>query len=102
MLKVNSVSPSFKGVWGGLQFENDKPIMYYYPFIDETQEEIDQVIKSKNINSLENLNNPLPKWYEKGMKIKAIVTEPLQVTKADFAKFNRGFLSDTLAKMLLK
>lgn len=102
MLSVNSVGPSFKGIWGDIEFKNEKPVVNYYPFIDETEDEIKQAIDRKLSGDSIDFHNPLPKWYEKGMKIKAIVTEPLQITKADFAKFNRGFMSDTLAKLLLK
>jgi len=96
MLRVNSVSPVFKGVWGDIQYVGEKPVAYYYPFIDETKQEIENEIKTRRHQKISGFHNPLLK------EIEAIVTEPLKITKADFEKCNRGFLSDSIAKLLLK
>ena len=100
-MRINSVGPSFQGVWGSLQFIDNKPVVYYYPFIDETKDEIELEVNSK-LKSLNAEDSLSPKWAGFKKEFEAIVTEPLKITKNDFARFNRGFMSDTLAKLLLK
>ena len=96
MLKVNSINPSFRGVWGEVRFVNEKPVVNYYPLMGETEEETKTAVKGFHDNS----KRLLPKWYEKEQKVEVIVSEPLKVTKEALAKLNRGYISDALAKLL--
>jgi hypothetical protein len=100
--KVNSVSSmAFKGVWGNIQYKDNKPVANYYPFIDETQEEISKEIAAKT-DSFEASKGTYTKMQAEGEKLTAIVNKPIQMTRADFNKFNRGFITEAIAKMLIK
>ena len=103
MLRIdaNMQSPAFRGLWGDPKLVDDKKVLHYYPFIDETKDEIELEVNSK-LKSLNAEDSLSPKWAGFKKEFEAIVTEPLKITKNDFARFNRGFMSDTLAKLLLK
>lgn len=36
---------SFKGLWGPTMYESDTKVLSYYPFCDETQQKIDNLVK---------------------------------------------------------
>lgn len=100
MIRINTAyQPMFKGAWGDIQNLNEKSVIHYYPCIDETSDEIQREVSSK-LKDMEKTDRLW--WVETKQKIEAIVAKPLNVTKADFEKLNRGFLSDTLAKLLMK
>ena len=96
MLKVNSVSPSFKGAWGDLHYVDGKPEIRFYKFLDDSQDEVVREIETKKAQMSKDNLNPVAK------DLLTVITEQLNMTKNDFEKFNRGFLTDNLAKLLIK
>ena len=91
---------SFKGLWtSGFQNEvgtvkrNNCPIytqrVIYHPFKDETQSEIDEVMKKADKQKCKDVYNEVYQLVTKYLILMPVVGEPLSVTKDEYNKIRQ-------------